>query len=231
MSSKDNLKSFTLLYAEDDKAIQKEMLEYFASYFKEVFIANDGKEALELYKKYKPDVLILDIYMPHLTGLELAKTLRENDYKTKIVLMTAYSKDSILLEAINIDINYYIIKPATLQKIKDMLDKISNDLLRSSDKIVYLDENIYFNLSSKKLYNQNDELKLSKKESDLLELFIKNTNKEISIEDIIAYCWNDIFAEISVDSVKSLISNLRKKLPQKTISNVYGVGYILNIKQ
>ena len=50
---RENLKNFTLLYAEDDKAIQNEMLEYFSSYFKEVFTANDGKEALEIYKQYK----------------------------------------------------------------------------------------------------------------------------------------------------------------------------------
>ena len=98
---RENLKNFTLLYAEDDKAIQKEMLEYFSSYFKEVFTANDGKEALEIYKQNRPDVMILDIYMPHLTGIELTKILRENDYKTKIVLITAHSNDTLLLEAIN----------------------------------------------------------------------------------------------------------------------------------
>jgi YesN/AraC family two-component response regulator len=59
------------------------------------------------------------------------------------------------LEAINIDVNYYLIKPATLKKVKDMLDKISIDLLRSSEKIIRFDENIYFNQTSKKLYNKN----------------------------------------------------------------------------
>ena len=171
--------------------------------------------------------MILDIYMPHLTGIELTKILRENDYKTKIVLITAHSNDSLLLEAINIDVNYYLIKPATLKKVKDMLDKISIDLLRSSEKIVRFDENIYFNQTSKKLYNKNIELKLSKKELSLLELFIVNRNKDITIEDIMSHCWSDIFIEVSLDSVKSLVSNLRKKLPKDTILNVYGVGYIL----
>ena len=108
-----------------------------------------------------------------------------------------------------------------------MLDKISIDLLRSSEKIVRFDENIYFNQTSKKLYNKNIELKLSKKELSLLELFIINRNKDITIEDIMSHCWSDIFIEVSLDSVKSLVSNLRKKLPKDTILNVYGVGYIL----
>lgn len=225
--SRENLKNFTLLYAEDDMAILKEMLEYFSSYFKEVFVANDGKEALELYKKHKPDVLVLDIYMPHINGMELAKYIREKDYQTKIVLITAFSKDNLILEAVNSDVNYYIIKPATLQKIKDMLNKISLDLERSSTKIVKIDEenSIYFNLNSKKLYKEDSEIKLSKKESDLLELFVNNINKAIGIEDIMAYCWSDFNLEISNESVKSLVSNLRKKLPKDCILNVYGVGY------
>lgn len=225
---RENLKSFTLLYAEDDESIQIEMLEYFSSYFKEVYVANDGREALEIYKKNKPDVMILDIYMPHISGLELTKIVRENDYKTKIVLITAFSKNSVLLEAINLDINYYITKPVTLQNIKEMLNKIALDLSRSSSIIVEFKNNLSFNITSKKLFNHNEEIKLSKKESDLLELFCKNINKSIKIEDIMAYCWSDINSEVSFESVKSLVSGLRKKLPKDCISNIYGIGYILN---
>jgi DNA-binding response OmpR family regulator len=223
----ENLKNFTLLYAEDDREIQKEMLEYFQSYFKEVLVADNGKDALDLYKKHKPDVLLLDIYMPYLSGLELAKKVRENDHTTKIVLVTAYSKDTIMLDAINININYYIVKPATLYKIKEMLHKISIDLERNSINIIRFSKDIYFNLSLKKLYHNDVEIKLSKKESDLLFLFIKNKDNTVTIEDIAAHCWSDLLNEVSVDSVKSLVSNLRKKLPQDTISNVYGIGYIL----
>lgn len=227
--NKENLKNFTLLYAEDDKSIQTEMLEYFSSYFKEVYLANDGKEAIELYKQHKPDIMVLDIYMPYLSGLEIAKIVRKDDYKTKLVLMTAFSKETILLEAINIDINYYIVKPATLQKIKSMLDKIAVDLSRSSTKIFKIDENIYFNLRNKKLYNKEEEIRLTNKESELLELFVININKAIDIEDIMAYCWSDFNLEISNGSVKTLVSNLRKKLPKEAISSVYGVGYIFKM--
>lgn len=226
---RENLKEFTLLYAEDDISVQKEMLEYFKTYFKEVYSTSTGKEALEAYKRYKPDVLILDIYMPEMTGLELTQYIRENDYKTKIVLMTAFSKESLMLKAINLNINYYIIKPATLQTIKQMLDKVSVDLNRNSTSILRFDKDIYFNLSSKQLFNQRDEIKLTIKEADLLLLFSFNKNQSISIEDIAIYVWKDYINEVSHESVKSLVSNLRKKLPQDTIINVYGVGYILKI--
>lgn len=226
---RENLKKFTLLYAEDDKAVQKEMFEYFKSYFKEVYLANDGKEALELYKKYRPEILILDIYMPHINGLELTEYIRKNDYKTEIVLITAYSKESLLMEAINANINYYLTKPATLQKIKQMLDKISIDLHRNSQDIIRFSKNIYFNLSLKKLFDGEEEKKLSIKEKNLLELLSLNINKAVSIEDIVVSIWENSINEVSLESVKSLVSNLRKKLPKDTISNVYGVGYSLKI--
>ena len=223
---REKLKEFTLLYAEDDISVQKEMLEYFKTYFKEVYSTSTGKEALEAYKKHKPDVLILDIYMPEMTGLELTQYIRENDYKTKIVLMTAFSKESLMLEAINSNINYYIIKPATLQIIKQMLDKISIDLNRNSKNILRFDKDNYFDLSTKKLYNQKNEVKLTIKETDLLSLFSFNKNKSISIEDIAISVWKDYINEVSHESVKSLVSNLRKKLTKDTITNVYGVGYL-----
>ncbi len=141
--------------------------------------------------------------------------------------MTAFSKESLMLEAINSNINYYIIKPASFQIIKQMLDKISTDLNRNSKNILRFDKDNYFNLSSKKLYNQENEIKLTIKETDLLLLFSFNKNKSISMEDIAISVWKDYINEVSNESVKSLVSNLRKKLPKDTITNVYGIGYIL----
>jgi DNA-binding response OmpR family regulator len=226
----DILKNITLLYAEDDLDVQKQMVEYFETFFKQIYVVSDGKEALELYKKHQPELLILDIYMPNLDGLALAEYIRQNDYKTKLVVLSAHSQAELMLKAINSSVNYYIIKPATLQKIKDMLNKISEEFVRDSEKVIRFDEHIYFNLFSKKLYNRQVEINLSKKERDLLELLAKNINKSTSIEDIIVFVWSDSINEVSLESVKSLMSKLRKKLPKDTISNVYGVGYIMQAK-
>lgn len=227
---KEDLKNFTLLYAEDDKSIQAEMFEYFSTFFKEVYLADNGKEAFEIYKEKEPDVLILDVHMPKLSGIEIAKSIRKNDNQTKIVLITAYSNDSLMLDAINIDINYYIIKPATLQKIKNMLSKISNDLVRSSFNIIQLDyeNDVYFNPFSNQLFKNNQEIKLSKKEGDLLELFVKNISKPVSMEEIVSFCWKEFLEEATFDNVKSLLENLRKKLPENIILNIDEKNFILN---
>lgn len=227
------LKNFTLLYAEDEPQVQNEMVEYFGSYFKEVYLANDGNEAIEFYRKYKPDVMIVDIYMPHLNGLELSALVRKNDFNTKIIVISAYSQTELMLKAINTNINHYIIKPANLETIKEMLDKLSSELIRDKKEIIRFDTNSYYDNISKKLFCSSaseDEIILSYKESKLLELLVKNIGKAVSIEDIIIFVWDDDYGlNISSESVKSQVSYLRKKLPNGLITNVYGVGYMLKI--
>lgn len=223
------MKNCTLLYAEDDLEVQKEMSEYFSSYFKELYVVTNGKEALEIYQKHKPDVLILDICMPDIDGLELAERIRKNDYKTKIIIMSAHSHESIMLQAINTNINHYIIKPATLGKIKDMLDKISEELIRDLKEIIRFSENCYYNLWTKQLFVHEEVVALSYKESRLLEILVSNNGKAVSMSDIIGFVWDDYMADVSFESVKSQVSYLRKKLPNISIINIYGVGYILKV--
>lgn len=226
---KSVLKNITLLYAEDDLEVQKEMLEYFSTYFKELHVTTNGKEALEIYKKHKPQVLILDIYMPEIDGLQLAKLIRENDYKTKIIIMSAHSQENLMLQAINTNINHYIVKPATIDKIKNMLDKISEELMREAKEIIRFSENSYYNLWTKQLVTNEQVITLSYKESKLLEILVSNNGKPVSMGDIIGFVWDDYMADVSFESVKSQVSYLRKKLPNISITNIYGVGYILKV--
>ncbi len=218
-----------MLYAEDDLGVQKEMLEYFSTYFKELHVATNGKEALEIYQKHKPQVLILDIYMPEIDGLQLAKLIRENDYKTKIIIMSAHSQENLMLQAINTNVNYYIVKPATINKIKSMLDKISEELMREAKEILRFSENSYYNLWTKQLITNEQVIALSYKESKLLEILVRNNGKAVSMSDIIGFVWDDYMIDVSFESVKSQVSYLRKKLPNISITNIYGVGYILKV--
>lgn len=219
-----------MLYAEDDLVIQKEMVEYLQFYFKQVMVVSDGKEALHYYQQYKPDVMMLDIYMPELDGLALTEFIRKNDYKTKIVIISAHSKNDLMLKAINSSVNYYIIKPATIQKIKEMLNKLSIELAREKGDIVELPENFQYFKVSHKLYHQNQEVALTYKENRLLQLFINKRGLEVRTEDIILFVWGEEkYFDISVDSVKSQVSNLRKKLPSNVIQTVYGGGYRLRV--
>lgn len=227
---REHLDKFTLLYAEDCSDVRENMIEYFDSYFKEVFVAKDGKEALELYEKNEPDVAILDINMPHMTGLELAKKIRERDSNTRIVMLSAHTEVDLLLDAVEINMTKYLVKPIKRKELKEALNKISEELFSLSSKIIKFDEDSYYDLNTKSLVVYKQEVKLSIKEQKLLELFILKINDYVSIEDIMAVVWEEYFdKEISINSVKMQVSNLRKKLSINCIENVYGKGYILKI--
>ena len=226
---KEVLKNITLLYAEDDLEVQKQMVEYFETFFKKIYVVSQGEEALDFYKKYKPELMIIDIFMPHLDGLTLAELIRKNDYKTKIVVLSAHSQSELILKAINININHYLIKPATLQKIKEMMDKISEEFMRDFKYIVSLGTSIHYDINQKKLISNTHEITLSNKENRVLEILIQNIGKAVSIHDIGNFVWKDSIDFVSNESIKMQVSNLRKKLPNNLITNVYGVGYMLKV--
>lgn len=226
---KEVLKDITLLYAEDDLEVQEQMVEYFETFFKKIYVVSQGEEALDFYKKYKPELMIVDIFMPYLDGLTLAELIRKDDYKTKIVVLSAHSQSELILKAINININHYLIKPVTLQKMKDMMDKISEEFMRDSKYIVSLGSSIYYDINQKKLISNADEIILSNKENRVLEILVQNIGKTVSIHDIGNFVWKDSIDFISNESIKMQVSNLRKRLPKNLITNVYGIGYILKV--
>lgn len=228
---RQHLKEFTLLYCEDDSNILKHMQEYFTSYFKEVYIATDGNSALDIYRKYSPHVVILDINMPKKNGLDIARIIQKQDTLTRIVILTAYSDQELLLQATEINISKYLIKPVSPTLLKETLDKVAKELLFSTKKMIQLDKNTLFLSSSQQLISYGQEITLSEKEKKLLALLAANINKAVSFEEIIVHVWHGHFnSEISKESVKSQISYLRSKLPKKIIHNIYGFGYCLKIQ-
>lgn len=223
------LKNITLLYAEDDLEVQKQMLEYFESFFKKIYVASQGKEALELYKEHKPELMIVDIFMPKLDGLSLTEAIRKDDLKTKIVVLSAHSQTEMLLKAINLKVDYYLLKPASILKIKEMLNKISEEFLRDVKYIIPLDSDTYYDKNLKTLISNKIPIKLSNKESKILELLVENIGQSVSIHDIGNFVWSDSIDLVSNESIKMQISNLRKKLPKDLVTSIYGVGYTLKI--
>ena len=91
-----------ILYAEDNEKIRESYALVLKRYFKEVIEACDGKEALELYRSHKPDIVLTDINMPELDGLELIRIIREDDKTTKIIVLSAYSDQEKLMKAISL---------------------------------------------------------------------------------------------------------------------------------
>lgn len=211
--------------------LRKTFGEYLNFYFKTLFFAKDGLEALEIYRKYRPDIIFLDIYIPKIDGLKVAKIIRDSDKYTRLIMLTAHTEVDILLRATEIDMSRYLVKPVSSKELKSALDKVAKELLELSPDTITLATNILYFKSKTQLIIDGKKLDLSNKEQKILNLLILNLNQTVSIEDIIVNSWENYYIEnISKDSVKTQISYLRKKLPKNmTIKSIYGVGYSLKI--
>ena len=124
------LSHYKVLYAEDDLGVRKNVNELLSLLLKEVYLASDGQEALELFKEHAPDLIITDIKMPRLTGIELVKKIRETDDAVHIIMITAYTEVDFMLQAIELSLLRYIVKPITEPKLFEALEKF----LQSKEK-------------------------------------------------------------------------------------------------
>lgn len=222
------LKNFSILYVEDEPEIQENIAEYLESYFKVVYIASDGEEGYTKYKKNLPDVLLLDINIPKLDGLALAKKIREKDDNVKILMLTAHTQTDKLLLATELKLTKYLVKPVSPRAFKEALIVLKNELSRVSKMFLELGQGYLWNISCEVLLKDGIEVSLTEKEHRLLKLLISKKSEVISYLDIIIMVWEDAYdREVSIDSVKNQVRNLRQKLPSGIIDSVYGKGYLL----
>ena len=223
------LKHHTILYIEDEPEIQQSITTLLQSYFKEVFVASDGEEGLAAFHTHRPDALLFDINLPKMTGLELTREIRKSHPDIPAVLLTAYTDEEKILAAIDLNIKKYLVKPVKNRDFKDALHKISQHLLKASEFTLKLGEKTLWHALEKALYNENEEVPLSNHEKSLMHLLAEHHKVCVSHEDIMAIVWEDEFEkEITFDSVKNLVKNLRKKLPKGAIESIYGRGYMLH---
>lgn len=136
--NKDQLsQKFSVLYVEDQKDIQNEFVDILSLFVDEIVTACDGQEGLEKYRQKKPDLIISDIQMPVMTGLEMIKKIRETDTQTPIIVTTAFNDNKYLIEAIDLGVEYYLLKPVMLDKLQNRLSVIKERLLQRRELGAY----------------------------------------------------------------------------------------------
>ncbi len=105
------LKSLTLLYIEDDKSTVRSFLNAFGEYFQEVFVALNAEEALELFAKHSPSIIITDLQLPKMSGLEMISQIRQTRPDIPIIVNSAFSDTHLLLRSIALHVDSYVLKP------------------------------------------------------------------------------------------------------------------------
>jgi len=231
-------KKFTILYIEDNISFLQETNEIFEDLFFRVDTATNGKEGLEKYisnfqtdlKHY--DIVITDIVMPRMDGVELIKEIYKTNKDQAIIVVSAHNEAEYLLELVNIGIEQFLTKPIDFNTLLKVLYSTSSNILKSSKNDIdtgkiELKGNFLWEKESSLLFFNKENIKLTKNEMLLMRLFVKNRYKISTLEEILNIFWSNNPHLTSAETLKPIISRLRKKIPGQTIENVYGVGYRL----
>ena len=221
------LEDLTVLYAEDEVGIQQTVSEVLELYVNQVVCASNGQEALELYRQYNPSILLLDICMPEKDGLEFLKQIRQKDLKTPAVMMTAHTENEYLMNAVELHITKYLVKPFDKKSLLEALEECVRYINQDFDEVLNLGEGFTYWFEKGELIKDGEVIHLNKKERQLLSLCLQNRGKTLTYEEIEYHIWEDV---ISREALKSLIKDLRKKTYKSLIKNISGVGYKVEIE-
>lgn len=239
------LKKYTrdlkILFVEDDLSFREEFSELLNDIFPLLIdTASDGDEALEKYKNYFEtknafyDLVISDIQMPNTNGIELTKGLYEINSEQKIVVLSARNEFTYLVELLNLGIEHFFPKPIDynrfLEELIEICRKVHSLKNRDKEEITFqISDSIYWNKNSKELYKNEELVHLTKTEIILLNKITQDNARLFTIEELYCTFWGSEHHEkATMDNLKNIISRLRKKVPEISIQNLYGMGYKLN---
>lgn len=136
------LLSYKILIIEDEQETRQNYALYLKTLFNEVYEAQDGEKGYQIYQEINPHIMIVDINLPKLNGLELLKKVRQNDQSTKAIMLTAHTDKDFLLEATTLKLNRYLVKPVNRKDLKEALTTAVKELENyrfSSIKKIHID--------------------------------------------------------------------------------------------
>lgn len=222
------LERLTILYVEDEEQLIRSYAPFLREYCQTLYVARDGEEAYRIYKDKKPNIILLDMYIPKMSGMELAKKIRKDDYTTVLIAFTAHSDKKILLELIDLHLLSYLVKPVSRSKLIGTLVKAGEKIY--GEQQIHLSSSCSWDSKSKTLYSKENQISLTKRERSFFDLLIKKQGAPCGEDEIILSVWNDKYDDtITNTSIRTLVKNLRKKVPSDLIKNQYGVGYKLEL--
>ena len=209
---------------------EKDILEFLSYNLKKegfsIYTASDGSEGLKKTKKIKPDLIIVDLMMPKMNGIEMCENIRDDKKLSNVIILflTARSEDYTQIAALDSGADDFIKKPIKpkllISKVKSIMRRFSlNKNLKN-----YIHKDVELDIEKYSVKIKGDIINLARKEFDLLKLLINQPGKVYTREEIFNDVWgNDIHV---VDrTIDVHINRLRDKLGQKFIETVKGIGY------
>lgn len=224
-----------VLLAEDEIALAKIIKDSLESRKEfRITIAANGNEALALYHKQKPDILVLDVMMPRMDGFTVARMIRQTDTRTPILFLTARSTVDDLVTGFHLGGNDYLKKPFDMEElIVRIFALLNRPIVINEDKQpdIFSIGQYTFNYPHQTLQISDQTETLSHREAEILRMLCQHANDVMHRKPVLLELWGDD-SFFNARSMDVFITKLRKKLkadPSVQILNIRGIGYKLII--
>lgn len=218
-----------ILIVEDEKELQSTMAEGLRLDGYAVDTCDDGKTACEMCFVEKYDLVILDLNLPEMDGLEVLHQIREFDSELKVLILSARNTVSDKVHGLDKGANDYLTKPFDFEELEARIRNLLRRSFVQQNNILTYDK-LKMNISKQTVYINDEEVNLTKKEFSILQYFLLNPNKIISQEELIDHVWDSNVNNFS-GAIRVHIASLRKKiknlLTYDLIETKVGAGYYL----
>lgn len=216
-----------ILIVEDEKKLSRVIqleLEY-ENY--QTQVSHNGKEALQLIETKQWDLVLLDIMLPELSGLEVLRRVRRTDQQTPILLLTARDQVYDKVSGLDLGANDYVTKPF---QIEELLARIRVHLRKQVKRHELIIGDLHVDLNTRQVTQSSTEIELTPREYDLLIYLLQNKNIVLNREQLIEKVWGyDYLGDTNVVDVyiRYLRQKIDKKFDTKYIQTIRGVGYMI----
>lgn len=229
--------STRVLLVEDEDVARKTLSFYLNTIFDEVVVACDGEEASNIFKTNfdedrQFDLVLTDLKMPNKDGLSMIDDIRHLVPNQRFIIVSAHKNEDDLLKLINLRVLGYFVKPLNIDNMMEMLKKAKeevladNAVLSQENDLIVLNKVYTYNKVNDKLYNEENIVKLSKKELDILKVLIDKLGEVVPVEKFKEIVWDDINTNDS--AFRTVMKRLKDKVKDDDfIISHKGYGYII----
>lgn len=221
---KDILSKSKILLLEDEENLRKSFKKVLSLWAKEVFEAANGVDGILMYEKHFPDIIITDIKMPKLSGLEFIEIIRKMNSNIPIIVTSAFTDKDFLLQSIKLSILEYLVKPIQEKNLEKILFLCAKKIMEKSPKYFQIENFGKYDYQNKCFLDLNNNIvNLTIKEIELVELLLRNSGNLITKKEIENFIYPYDGAPPS--ALKNLVFKLRKKMKYDLIKSVGKLGY------
>lgn len=198
----------------------------------EVDVCYFGDEAMELIYEEKYDLIVLDLNLPKVDGMEILKELRKTDKETRVIILSARSGIQDKVDGLDAGANDYLAKPFHFAELEARVRSLTRRKFLQDDTVIEVGD-IRLDTKKRTVFALDEEIVLTRKEMGILEYLMVNAGEVVSPEELMEHVW-DKNADLFSNSIRVHISSMRKKIRAKLvydpIENVVGQGYVMRDK-